>query len=1563
MAAMSDLTAVGPSEAVAIVGMAGRFPRARNLSEFWERLAAGEELVTFFSEEELLSAGLPPELVQDPNFVRARAVLENAELFDAAFFGINPREAEIMDPQQRIFLECAWEALEHAGYDPDRYPGAIGVYAGLSLNMYLFNNLVPNPEVANAAGAYQLMLANDKDFIATRVAYKLNLRGPAVNVQTACSTSLVAVQMACQSLLSYQCDMALAGGVSVGSPRKAGHLYQPGMIMSPDGHCRAFDARAQGIMGGEGVGLVVLKRLSEALADGDTIHAVILGAAVNNDGAQKVGFTAPSIDGQAEAIAMAQAMAGIGPETITYVEAHGTGTELGDPIEVAALTQAFRAGTQARGYCALGSVKTNMGHLDAAAGIAGLLKTVLALKQRRIPPSLHFEEPNPNIDFASSPFYVNTALSDWTANGTPRRAGVSSFGIGGTNAHVVLEEAPARPIARSGRPCHLLVLSARTASALENATDALADHLRAHPALELGDVAYTLQNGRKALGERRIAVVGGDAQQAATILASREPRRVLDGAPGSQSRAVAFLFSGQGAQYVNMARELYEVEPVFRSEVDHCAEVLKPHLGLDLRAVLYPEPAAAEAAARQLLQTALTQPALFVVEYALAQLWMAWGVRPQAMLGHSIGEYVAACLAGVFSLDDALALVAARGRLMQELPSGSMLTVPLAEADIEPELGPELALAAVNAPRLCVVSGPSPQVAALQQRLEARGIACRPLHTSHAFHSPMMEPVLEPFAEQVARIRLQPPSLPYLSNLTGTWITPEQATDPAYWAAHLRSTVRFAEAAAQLLVDPSLILLEVGPGHTLSTLVKQQSARPDGGLVLASLRHPHEPTADHTFLMTTLGRLWLAGTEIDWPGLYAGESRQRVPLPTYPFEGQRYWVEPQPPADREPAARLNGKVSVESPGSLAKRADLATWFYQPSWHRLDLPLGTGAAAEPERQNWLVFADRCGFGERLAQFLAERGHSVVRVVPGERFAEPGSALYALPPADRQSYDALFRELDRAGWAPHRIVHLWNLGPDDQDDLTTEKLEASQDLAFYSLLYLAQSLGEAGLAAPVQIDVIGNGLFEIVGAEKLAPHKATVLGPCRVIPQEYPQLTCRYIDVQLPAGELDESLLARVRSELQGAAEHTEVAYRGHHRWVPTFEHTRFAAEAGVPPILRRRGVYLITGGLGGIGLALAEYLAQAVQARLVLVGRTGLPERADWEAWLAEHGEANGSGRRLRKLQALESLGAEVLLGRADVTNLAEMRAVVEQARARFGKIDGVIHAAGVAGGGIIPLKTRAQAERVMAPKVLGTLVLQAALGGEPLDFAVLCSSFTSILGGAGQVDYCAANAFLDAWAHARNQVGARTIAINWSVWQDVGMAVDTAVAAQLQQAKEENLRHGMLASEGQEAFRRVLASPLPQVVVSTQDLPALLRWQERIRGAAPPDGLDAAPVAPPPAEAATETLHARPQLGSAYVAPLNEGQERIVGAWQELLGIAEIGIHDSFFDLGGHSLLATQLVARLQRLFGVQLPLRSIFEAQTVAEQAERIETIRWAAESKPAELVLAQGERDEIEL
>jgi thioester reductase-like protein len=919
----SAIADASPGSDIAIIGMSGRFPGARDIEAFWGNLCDGVHAITFFSDEECRAAGIDPALLHNPNYVKARGVVEDMDRFDAAFFGFSPREAEIRDPQHRLFLECAWEGLEQAGYDPDTYAGAIGVYAGVSANTYLLHNLLSNPRVVELIGPLHLNISSDKDFLTTLVSYKLHLRGPSIVVQTACSTSLVAACIACQSLLSYQCDMALAGGVSIKVPHRVGYLYQAGGVLSPDGCCRAFDAAAQGSVDSNGVGVVVLKRLADALADGDHISAVIKGAAINNDGALKVSYTAPSLDGQAEVIAMAQAVAGVTPDTITYVETHGAGTPLGDPLEIAALAEVFRTSTAAKHVCAIGSVKSNIGHLDQAAGVAGLIKTALMLKHAMLPPSLHFQHPNPQIDFANSPFYVNTSLTEWKGGSMPRRAGVSSFGVGGTNAHMVLEEAPIMPTAGPSRPWQLLILSAKTPTALERATDRLGDHLKEHPEVSLADVAYTLQVGRKAFHHRRM-LVGRDIDDAVSALAGRAPERVLTSEQETRDRPIAFMFPGLGDHYVAMALELYQTEVVFRESIDYCAEVLKSLLNVDIRDVLYPHgmtapvepvvdrpapqqgidfrallnraPGQAGAATHKLNQTVFAQPALFVIEYALAQLWMAWGIRPQAVIGHSLGEYVAACVAGVLSIKDALLLVARRAQMIQDLPTGALLSVLLPEEALLPLLGSHLSLAAINAPSVCVVAGPPEEINALERHLTQQGVASRRLQTTHAFHSTMMEPIVEPFTRLARTVTLKPPTIPYISNVTGTWLTPAQATDPAYWAQHLRQPVRFAAGVHELWKAAGGILLELGPGQSLGSLALQQ-AHTDGKterIVLTSLHAAYERPSDLAFLLQTVGKLWLAGVPIDWQRLAVGEDRRRLPLPTYPFERQRYWIEPQP---------------------------------------------------------------------------------------------------------------------------------------------------------------------------------------------------------------------------------------------------------------------------------------------------------------------------------------------------------------------------------------------------------------------------------------------------------------------------------------------------------------------------------------------------------------------------------------------------------------------------------------------------------------------------------------------
>jgi amino acid adenylation domain-containing protein len=884
---------------IAIIGMAGRFPGARNVAQFWKNLCNGVDTISRFSVDEL-EVRNGAEQAKAPNYVRARGIVEDADLFDAGFFGVLPQDARLMDPQHRIFLECCWEAFEDAGHDPAG-AAVTGVFAGCSPNSYFQTQVCQDREFAqDFAAAYQVgfyptMLGAIADTLATRVAYKLNLQGPSVTVLSACSTSLVAIAQACSSLLSYQCDQALAGGVSITFPQKRGYLYETDGMVSPDGRCRTFDATAQGTVFGSGAGVVLLKRLDEAVADGDHIYAVIQGFAVNNDGSDKVGFTAPSVNGQAKVIAMAQALAGVEPRSIGYIEAHGTATPLGDPIEIAALNQVFRASTNDRGFCAIGTAKTNVGHLDVASGVTGLIKTALSLKHGLLPPTLYFEKPNPKLELEQSPFFVNTKLSEWkAADGQPRRAGVSAFGVGGTNAHVVLEEPPARASGPGGRSRELIVLSARSPEALKTAASNLANYLEQNPDLPLSEVAYTLQAGRRPFSYRRAAVVSS-VREAVAALGEEE-----SGAVAARQASVHFLFPGQGSQYVNMGRQLYETEPVFRMELDLCAKILQPWLPADLREVLYPADGATEANQRRLEQTIFAQGAIFSVEYALARLWMHWGVQPQSMVGHSVGEFVAACLAGVFSLEDALTLVASRARMMQDLPSGAMLSVRLPETEVAPLLGADLSLAAVNAPSQCVISGSLEAIDALAARLETANLVCRRLATSHAFHSYMMEPLIAPFTERVRQVRLAAPRIPYVSSVTGGWITAEEATDPNYWARHCRQPVRFAAAVAELCGKRENVLLEVGPGTILNTLARQQPSA-TGQMIVSSLQGACGERPDVEALLEALGRLWVAGVQPDWEAYRQSGSRRRLSLPVYPFERQRYWIESMPPAETQVA--------------------------------------------------------------------------------------------------------------------------------------------------------------------------------------------------------------------------------------------------------------------------------------------------------------------------------------------------------------------------------------------------------------------------------------------------------------------------------------------------------------------------------------------------------------------------------------------------------------------------------------------------------------------------------------
>ena len=1114
------------AEPIAIIGMRGRFPGAEDLDQLWRNLAEGVESITPLSREDMRAAGIPDQVTSLPGYVNAAPLLGDVDMFDAGFFGFSARDAALTDPQHRLFLETAWEALEDAGYDPATHEGPIGVFGGCELSTYLYQ-LSQNLEALGYIDGMQLMVTNDKDHLCTQVSYRLNLRGPSVVVQTTCSTSLVAVGMACESLQAGRCDMALAGGVTVRVPQRGGYFYVAGSILSPDGHCRPFDANAQGTIVGSGVGLVVLKRLEDALADGDGIRAVILGVGINNDGSEKVGYTAPGIRGQAAAIADAYAAAQITPDTVGYVEAHGTGTILGDPIELTALTEVFRAHTKRRGFSAIGSIKSNFGHLSCASGVTGLIKTVLTLQNAAIPPTLHYEAPNPAIDFASSPFYVTTTLEPWSRNGTPRRAAVSSFGVGGTNAHALLEEAPAPTTTTDGRPSVVLTISAKSEAALDVMTERLADHLDRHQEHDLADAAFTLHVGRRAFSHRRALALDRDDRGAAVALL-REAEQLAT-TEVVESPTIIFMFPGQGAQYPDMARGLYAAEAVVRDTIDTCCSMLEPHLGFDLREVLFPSDLRHATAGEELRDTALAQPALFVVEYALTQLWRSWGVEPTAMIGHSVGEFVAAVLAGVMDLEGALRLLAARGRLISSLPSGSMLSVMATRDDIADCLDDRIALAAVNAPGFSVLSGPADAIEDVQRQLDARGILARPLHTSHAFHSSMMDPILAPFEEIVESVELSKPELPYVSTVTGAWAGVE-ATRPDCWSSQLRSTVRFEDALRvlarerDLYATENMVLIEVGPGRTLTTFADQMSRAIERTWhPLATLPTAEEGGRDHERVLGTLGRLWELGVDIDWNEFHRAERRRRVSLPTYPFERQSYWI--------------GAPVRTEDATPEGPR-DVSDWFYVPEWQPAP------AATEPYRPladaPILVMDDGEGLGAAVAARLRSAGARPFVARSGTRSPTENGADFVVDPDDPQSYQPLADAACAVGRLAG-VVDCWAAAAPD-----STSVERAGHTFFRGMLQLAHALGARDTVRPLPIVVATRGSDRVVADDVVDPARAFSIGAARVLPQEHPGFRVTHVDVDDHATVPDDLLI-----ELTTAEPEIDVALRQGQRFLRSY----------------------------------------------------------------------------------------------------------------------------------------------------------------------------------------------------------------------------------------------------------------------------------------------------------------------------------------------------------------------------------------------------------------------------
>jgi acyl transferase domain-containing protein/acyl carrier protein len=1477
---------------IAIIGMAGRFPGARNVEALWNNVRAGVDAAVRFTDEELGSANVDAALIAHPNFVKVAANVDDIDQFDAAFFGCSPREAELMDPQHRLFLEIAWEALENAGYDSHRYNGLVGVFGGSGFCSYLFNNLISNRDLLQVVGELQTAVGNERDSLASTVSYKLNLKGPSLSVQTFCSTSLVAVHLACQSLLNYECDLALAGGVAITCPQGRGYLYQPGGIASPDGCTRSFDANARGSLMGNGAGVVVLKRLDAALKDGDSVCAVIKGSAINNDGGVKVGYTAPGLEGQAAVIVEALSNAGVSAETISYLEAHGTATPVGDSIEMAAAIKAFRTTTKKERFCALGSIKTNIGHLDRASGVTGLIKAALALKHRELPPSLHFHHPNPEINFATSPFYVNTSLAEWKNGSTPRRAGVSSFGLGGTNAHVVLEEIVEKPELDSSRPVQLLLMSAKTRPALDRAGSNLANHLERNPSLNLADVAYTSQIGRTQFNHRRV-VICRDARQAIASLRTADREALLTVNQETRGLPVMMLFSGVGEPYAGMVRGLYRSEERFREVLDQCCVELQRHLGCDLRESLV-------GGDETPVGPRYEQAALFAVSYALSQLLAEWGVRPQAMLGYGVGEYVAATVAGVFSVEDALLLVTRRAAL-------------LARGDVE--------------------SG----------RAE--------------------------YEQLVGGMKLNEPRVPYVSGVSGEWVKSSEVQEASYWGRELCSATvelgRGLERGLERMMEiGDAVLVEVGIDGALSAAVRERGAAADqeatekqegAGEREAAVRREvvtllpgrGEGRSDEEQMARSVAQLWVAGVELNWEGYHARERRRRVALPTYPFERQRYWIEAAQSNGHSAAgpAAAGGAATVQRtaagagtaalPGQqpkLSKKWDVADWFYLPVWKQAPLRPNDQQTQDHDRQtrdHWLIFDDG-KLGVELTKRLEAAGHTVTSVRISDTWSSTSSHSYSINPTSTADYRDLLARLDEP---PNKILHCWSLARPSAGN-QRELFSACQNIGFYSLLKLAKQLGNDDRCGAIEIIALSSELQEVTGQESLCPEMSTLFGACKVVPQEYGEITCRSVDVMCPepGSWQEQKLITELYNEITANAPDVTVAYRNGRRWIQQFDPLRL--EAAGDAATRERGVYLITGGLGGIGLILAQHLATSVRARLVLITRSVFPANETWEQWLERHEANDPTSSIIEKLKEIEATGSEVLVVTANVADAPALQQCFETAEATFGQVNGVIHAAGVSAIAAFKLVQEIEpqhCEMHFEPKVHGLYALERVLAEREVDFCLVFSSLSSFLGGLSFSGYAAANIFIDAFIARHNQTCAKPwFGVNWDSWQ-TGKNQHQQLGASLAALE-------MTPAEGAEAFERIISrSPVAQLVHSTGDFQTrLAQWIDG-KASSQPDLINNA------------VLHARPNLQNDYVAPETELEKNIAHIWQKVLGIDEIGMHDNFFELGGTSLSGLQVINQIQKELGIQVSPADFLEVPTVSAVALKLNNLLQPAEIQMA--------------
>jgi acyl transferase domain-containing protein/acyl carrier protein len=1437
--------------AVAIVGLAGRFPGANCVDELWNLLKEGKEALSRILTEELVAAGIDKARIEDPSWVKYRMKFEKADDFDADFFGYSPRQASSIDPQQRVFLECAWEALENAGHQPNSSEESVGVYAGSGFSSHLFDVFFHHSSGSSSTSSMERVLDNDKDFLSARVAYKLGLTGPCITVQTACSTSLVAVHMACQSLLTGECDMALAGGVSL--PKlNTGYRYEERSILSPDGHCRVFDAEANGTAPGAGAAVVVLRRLTDALEKGYQVHAIIKATVVNNDGSQKVGFTAPGLSGQRALLARGLALAELHPSDIGYIEAHGTGTPLGDSIELTALKDVYGSSSRP---CALGSIKSNIGHLDAAAGVAGLIKAVLCLKNRALVPSLGCVTPNSILQEPGCPLYVNTTFRPWESDDNrPRRAAVSSFGMGGTNAHVILEEAPEGRTGPNGETAQILPLSARTPTALGHAANNLAEFLERNPGANIADIAYTLQVGRKSFAHRRFVIGSSPSDLVARL---RDQKK--DGSKALDNRPVIFLFPGEGSPRPGMAKRLYRTEHYFRDQLDQCSDRINPYLASDIRRFLCDD----ELAGVSNRRPAYTQAALFAFEYCLARLWLSWGVTPSAMFGHGLGEYVAATVAETISIEGAARLVVERAKLIGQQPEGKQNAGDRSKK----------------------------QLGALRK--------------------------------SISSIKIAEPKLRYISSVTGAYVSGQQVQEPAYWEKQMLSPVRFTQVFAPLRDLPGAVFLEVGPGCALSNLAHQQMGAAEDLVFLPGM----SGAVDREDLLGILGELWSEGVAVDWNRFYHDRARRRVELPTYPFERRRCAIDT---TTNTRHVATNGATSDPDilPDLLNENS-----FYMPSWKE-SAPLVHWKKTDSAQYGlWVVFEDEAGFGSHVTGELRAAGCEVISVTAATSYRKVKQDNFLINPRDPANYARLISELKQRETNTLRLVHCWGLTTkvETGNSRNVKETEVSE---YGDLLFLAQALSELDSRTKSTLLVVTTRLFDVAGEGATTSVKGVIPAICMIASQEITNLRCGVADLPMsrddstnpePWGPYVSAVLAEASLSLPDPV----VAYRGSHRLARAYEQARLSWEMPQIRRLREKGVYLITGGLGRIGLTLGQELARKYQARLILMTRSSFPERSEWDGLLTRSASDDFIIGRIHAVRKMEEAGAQVIVAAADVSNPKDVQRVLSDAQHRFGQLNGVFHLAGDLQHNSVSRPfaelTPGDIDTQARPKIDGFKVLEHEMRDQELDFGVVFSSNASILGGVGFGAYAAANALVDRLSLA-NKGGEpfQWLVTNWDAWR-------TPIRPGDRNGKRAGGTNPFLLTEeeGLDALWRIIClSTISHVVIAKGNLGERLEtWVRRQHQVTRDRSV----------ESQAQVVGVRPnERAGAGAGARTELEQTIIDIWEELLGIDGVGVGDNFLDLGGDSLMAVRVIGRVRELIGVGVPRDFFLDIDCTVEDLAR---------------------------